>query len=430
MKKTLICGALSVAFVLFFALPAIANVHHVMPSGDTSGITDTAAIQELLDLCAASGHRCTIQLGTGDFHVQQLAVSDFHGTLRGKGIGETTVSAVPDLIVANSVAMWESYPTPAGGANPWPILLTFIGGKITLSDISFEVMDPEPTTGWRTRDGGERWHLWAVVQVTGESAHSSIKRIHVKGVEAPPPAMGYSILVGVQFAGEVGPWLGGRHSVTSSHFEAVSFGAEGWHLEKAWVNIGRGFGKGNTMENCRFGAVAGNLNRSTISITGNDITPAWVGIGLWSTDSEEPSWYVAKGNTIHLSDTSFRGFCISDDSVAAGGDPVLKAVLMHNRIEMGNRHWQRGVSIEWADRALVAGNTISCASCPESPTHYWAIWSSYVSRSKFLVNNLKSFGLSPKIQLVENTDCLVVTEEHSDVEEDGGSGNRIISWNH
>jgi hypothetical protein len=79
------------------------------------------------------------------------------------------------------------------------------------------------------------------------------------------------VLVGVQFMGFVGKRLGGRHSVSSSRFDSVAFGAEAWFLEKARVTIGGSPGKGNTITNCAICTDAGSANRSTIQISHNHI---------------------------------------------------------------------------------------------------------------------------------------------------------------
>lgn len=50
-----------------------------------NGTDDTAGIQAALDSCVGAGPGCTVQLAAGTFHVSQIAVTGFHGSLVGTG---------------------------------------------------------------------------------------------------------------------------------------------------------------------------------------------------------------------------------------------------------------------------------------------------------------------------------------------------------
>ena len=424
MRIRRVCGAL---LALTLSLPLAAATYNVRPSGDTTGATDTAAIQMYLDICAISDPGCTVQLGAGQFWLKQIAVEDFHGAVRGMGVGETMVSPIPDLPVIPKVTYnkEDPYPTRAGGANPWPILLTFIGGEISISDISFKVPDATPTTGWLEEWAGEvdqRIHLWAVVFVTGEWAISSIERIEVEGVPTPDYP-GYSVEAAVEIAAPVGPWLGGRHSVISSRMKSVVYGVAAWRLEDARITIGGNPSSGNIAEDCTSCVAAISANRSGIEISHNEISPAnSVGIGLWSLEADQLSDYVALHNTIHYpADKWARGFCVVDHGRRSGAETAaLKATVLYNRLEMAGRP-QQGIRVDSADGALVAGNIASGSAG-------WPLMAVGASNAMFINNDLTNFTKEPKIQVQNSTDSLVVAAAESNVQETGGSGNRIVEF--
>ena len=428
MKRICLRGPLLVLAGLTLAIPLTADTYDIMPSGDPSGATDTAAIQEALDLCTSSHSSCRIRLGAGQFWIRQLVAEGFHGSLRGMGVGTSVVSPVEDLPVNPDANMWDSYPTPAGGGNEWPLLLTFIGGKVRLSDISFEVLDPEPTTGWLTdHDPPQpRFNLMAVVQVTGASARSTIERVSVEGVASTAPGPGYSIWAGVQIQGLAGMRLSGRHSVSSSHFQSLGSGAYAYFLDKAVVTIGGQPGRGNTIEDCRYCAAGDNANRSRIEISHNEITtnPVFaVGVGLWQNGGDRSSFFQARRNTVDHRAAYGRGVCVSDNVRGATGQITLRAVVLHNEIDMGPlAGWQEGIALTATDRALVVGNRITGQSFQD-------IGAYGTTRCRLLVNDLDSSS-SPQILLdAATSECLVVTDDPSAVQDDG-TDNRIVSLSH
>ena len=100
-KKRMILFALSICFVLGMSIVGPTEAHSrqgvfvVDPSGDMSGLTDTANIQAALDAAIATGHKSTIQLGAGDFYICETLVGiNFDGTLKGEGTGVTVLHSI------------------------------------------------------------------------------------------------------------------------------------------------------------------------------------------------------------------------------------------------------------------------------------------------------------------------------------------------
>jgi hypothetical protein len=84
---------------------------------------------------------------------------------------------------------------------------------------------------------------------------------------------------------------------------------------------------------------------------------------------------------------------------------------------------QQGINTDSLDQALIAQNTISKLGPG------WAILANNVSNSQYLANDLSNFAKTPKIQLKNSTDNLLVVEEVSDVTEvgTGNAGNKVIT---
>ena len=132
------------------------NVFVVSPSGDVSGATDTAAIQNALDDAAAAGHKSTVYLEEGEYYICETIVGiNFDGTFKGAGKGLTVLHSI------------ESFPVqdPAGLGVPSPRLLMFYQDesststkhhpyKIQLADFTIEI--DQPTEVWLPEYGGFR----------------------------------------------------------------------------------------------------------------------------------------------------------------------------------------------------------------------------------------------------------------------------------
>jgi hypothetical protein len=91
---------------------------------------DTEALLEAFALAQASGKGAVVELQEGVFQIGMIEVKEFFGTLRGLGKGTTTITNLPDLSPNDIIA-----------ANKLPALITFIGGDVTVSDLSVQLTD-------------------------------------------------------------------------------------------------------------------------------------------------------------------------------------------------------------------------------------------------------------------------------------------------
>ena len=96
------------------------NVIEVAPGPD-----DTQALIDAFALAETSGNKAVVKLLPGTFEIGWIEVREFNGTLTGSGKGETIITNLPDLS-----------PDELIGQNKVPALLTFIGGDVTLSNLS------------------------------------------------------------------------------------------------------------------------------------------------------------------------------------------------------------------------------------------------------------------------------------------------------
>ena len=104
-KRKMILFALSLCFVLGMSIagPTVAHssnkVFVVAPSGDMSGLTDTANIQSAIDNVIAAG-KGTVLLEEGDFYLcETLVGANFDGTFKGFGTGITVLHSIDNFPV-------------------------------------------------------------------------------------------------------------------------------------------------------------------------------------------------------------------------------------------------------------------------------------------------------------------------------------------
>ena len=247
----------------------------VKPSGDTSGATDTPAIQAALNKCTSGDPRCTVQLLSGTYYISsQITVYGFQGSLVGAGQGQTNIVALGNMPspnpaynipcqgyptctsttgTAGGVPYWAGYPgmgpdgtgSPQGSGtpNPWPALFTFEGGSIAISAMTLTDTSPTPTMGYYMPaiDGSGFYQgLISAIIITGPPAPTvtSATIDHVSMVGGAGDWGGYNIGDGVWIAGRVLPsgWsnpdgdpypITGTYSVTNSKFVNVETPAAG-----------------------------------------------------------------------------------------------------------------------------------------------------------------------------------------------------------
>jgi hypothetical protein len=137
------------------ALAGPSDTNFVQQHGRTitvlpTGVDDTANLQSAFDSAVATGPGVKIQLVAGTYHTRQIAVNNFRGTFTGAGADKSVLTNLPNLVVKVKPPSdyFNTLPTPATGANPWPTLVAFVDGDFVVSDMGMNIAGAKPTTGW------------------------------------------------------------------------------------------------------------------------------------------------------------------------------------------------------------------------------------------------------------------------------------------
>ncbi len=237
-----------------------------------TGLDDTENIQCALD-SAVSRHRWTaIRFVSATYHTQQLAVTNFVGSLFGAGAGSTVVQNLPNLVVTPS----DPFSQAPGPTVKWPVILAFNGGQIGIHDLAFQAVGQAPTTGWSFQETTFT-ELVGAVLVLGAHANVNVDRVRVEG-EASTGPFGYNIINGIFPEGDFGgnPELqSGSFTVTRSTFRAVNSPtpfADTDHYVVALIH--------NTYENTFFGLEALDFRNTRLLFANNKIN-ATIGVNVY-----------------------------------------------------------------------------------------------------------------------------------------------------
>ncbi|MDZ7708462.1 MAG: hypothetical protein U5J97_11335 [Trueperaceae bacterium] len=294
---------------------------------EPSGGDDTAAVQAALDACVTFGPDCTVALGEGTFRTQQLLVHDFRGTFRGAGQDVTVLEPFERFTVSQDEVAIGRPPSPE---NPWPFHVTFVGGDVTVSDLTFRMAAPEPAHPW-TLFGMEFTVMASSLVVTGERADATLERITVEGADGG--FEGYNIINGVYIEGllpdeEGNPTrpLRGTFTVRDSTFRHVAYGSPLFNLIGAQVLV-----TGNRYEDLIAGMDTQDLTGSTVEIRGNVMDDVDIGVEVI-----QGSWAVPEAlSTMLIHGNEVRGperFGVGLDG--AEGADTLRAIVRGNLFEL------------------------------------------------------------------------------------------------
>jgi hypothetical protein len=98
-----------------------------------TGVDDTENLVQAFAEAKAAGPGAVVQLVEGQYTIGMIEVREFDGYFRGAGKGKTIISNLPELPCEE---LWLE--------NVMPALLKFIGGDITVSDFTIQLMDGQP----------------------------------------------------------------------------------------------------------------------------------------------------------------------------------------------------------------------------------------------------------------------------------------------
>lgn len=326
----LVLGPLALIVFLLASAPVVAQRVDAQTrtiAVEPSGGDDTAAVQAALDACLLFGPGCTVQLSEGTFRTQQLLTHGFHGTFRGAGQEVTVLEPFERFTVSSDeVAIGR----PPSSDNPWPFHVTFVGGDVTVSDLTFRMTEAEPAHPW-TLFGMEFTVMASSLVITGERADAVLERITVQGAEGG--FEGYNIINGIYIEGllpdaEGNPTrpLRGTFAVRDSAFRQVAWGSPLFNLIDSQAVI-----LGNTYEDLMVGMDMQDLIGSTVEIRDNVMRDVGGGVeviqGSWAVPSASSTVLIQRND---IAGPSSFGIGLS----GAEDADTLRAIVRDNVFEL------------------------------------------------------------------------------------------------
>jgi hypothetical protein len=95
-----------------------------------NGIDDTQNLTDAFALARTKGRNAVVKLMEGTFRIGMIELKEFNGTLTGCGRERSIITNLPDLT-----------PDAVIGLNKLPALITFIGGDVTVTDLSVKLSE-------------------------------------------------------------------------------------------------------------------------------------------------------------------------------------------------------------------------------------------------------------------------------------------------
>ena len=390
----------------------------VAPSG---GGDDTPAVQAALDACVAFGPDCTVQLEEGLFRTRQLLAYDFHGAFRGAGREATVIEPFGVFPVNDDDNVVGRPPTPE---NPWPTHVAFVGGDVTVSDLTLRMTGEAPAEPWTIRDMTFDVMAHSLV-ITGDAADARIERVAFEGGEGS--FQGYNLIQGVYIQGSLPEPaadgmrpLRGTFVVRDSTFTSMGWGSPLSNLEDALVLIA-----GNRYENVATALDTLDLSGTTVEIRGNTVEGAGIGFDFIQGVFGAPE--IASRVIVH--DNDLRGIDGLGIGVSgAEGAAPVRALVADNRIALtgdavgvGARGAEDGHVVDnvvtGEGRAGVALGEAPDDGSPAQPVTGWTVAG----------NDLAGFtAQGAGIVLGPGSDGLTVACDGSEGVRDEGRGNRVV----
>ena len=379
MRRLLFIVALAVGLLAVLAAPALAGAatFTVHPSGGN----DTHNIQRAFDRAIAAGPGSVVRLTAGQFSTNTIWVKGFHGTFKGAGQGKTVIDATGPGTVGLHL---DKRGCPV---EPFPFLIGFKGGDVSVHDMSFDIEAPGPAVPW-TFEGDSTPGLLTVVLVTG-SADSTFDRVDfVTGYteEGRINAFDGLLITGKLhfdangFPAAFAP-TGGRDRVARCYF-SQSYGVACLFLKDGRLTVGGRPGQGNVFDDNVFPCGMSDNSDSDIVISHNRMTSyggncvvLWAGVEAFASGGDAsallpplpaPRYLIADNTMIASGYTDDSGAVVAgaggvlvfDLSWLFGVPDRLQALIAHNTITMDNGGWDGGIDGIGARCIRVVGNRI------------------------------------------------------------------------
>jgi len=135
-----------------------------------NGNDDTENLRQAFELAKAEGPESTVRLLKGLYTIGILEVRDFNGYFLGAGQGKTIITNKPDLPCEEE---WEK--------NLMPSLLSFVGGKIIMSDMTIRINDGNPCAYGPINEEAYGELCCALILADFTVEYVPVKR-HIKGI--------------------------------------------------------------------------------------------------------------------------------------------------------------------------------------------------------------------------------------------------------
>ena len=210
-----------VLLVLALAGPATARADTYLVA--PSGVDDTAAIQAAFDAAVADGPGAVVQFTEGTFYTSNVVAYGFQGAMQGMGRDATVIEAVADFPSSPDFAFF-----PPSEDNEYPMMFNFVGGEITIQDLTMAAPASPGAAHWLLGPFGEFDQLWGMVAFQGDITPTTITRAGFEGEadEVNGGIWGSNTINGVYYLGALEALgfpapVGGDHSITQSYFRDI-----------------------------------------------------------------------------------------------------------------------------------------------------------------------------------------------------------------
>ena len=285
-----------------------------------TGVDDTANLQCAFD---EAPPEATVRLLPGTFYTNQIVVHDFHGRFMGAGDSLTTIVNLPQMYVAPLID--EKIPPSAD--EPWPVLISFIGGDISVYDLAIHIAGDEPTTLWKVDPAGSgTTRLLSAVVIFGfGEVNVEISEISMSGEFVDHPKYMINLALGVLAYGRPEGHIGSFH-VLRSNFTAITGAIDMMYFTNTDVLISHNRFYGDVI-----GTWVERFTDSNFVFSHNSLNG---GIGLWIATpvpgEDTGNSYLVKNNTFEVD----WGIII-DTNYGEGNQCLLLGNNVQTTVELG-----------------------------------------------------------------------------------------------